>query len=310
MPRTAKPATPQPVVELNHEALNQAQAARDQLAVIDQTAQQNAVELAKFLGYDGPLQPELLEHGIAQQMRRTVDACLEMGKMLLLLKERVGHGHFEESLERLSLAPRAARKFMQSAYKFANRPLTAVLKDAIGSQTKLIELLVLDDEEVKGLVESDSVRGITVDEIASMSVSELRAALREAQEDVAAKDKLLESKNKKIDRLEAGKKFKPAADAIARTEEQQKQLDELVEATNGCEVRFMALANVVEAIEAGDSKAMRGRAAQAIQYMAQRLADIIDQHGIEVSLGEHIAQKPEWLGLTPTSATTDDAAKH
>ena len=299
MSRPTKPKTPQVEVDLNHEAIGAAVAARDELTVIDQKAEANTTELAKFLGYDGPLQPELLEHGIAQQMRRTVDACLEMGRMLLLLKERVGHGHFEERLEHLGLAPRAARKFMQSAYKFSNRPLTAGLKNALGSQTKLIELLVLDDDEIEELNEEGSTLGITVDEIGAMSASELRAALRDARDDVAAKDKLLGEKNKKIDKLLAAKKFKPSEGCIAQTAEQQAQLDELHQVTVRGEVCFMALADVVAAIEESDSKAMRGRAAQAVQYLVQRIADVIDQHGIEIDLSQHIAVRPEWLDALP-----------
>lgn len=295
MSRPSRPTTPQVHADLNHEAIGAAVKARDELTVIDQKAEANTTELAKFLGYDGPLQPELLEHGIAQQMRRTVDACLETGRMLLLLKERVGHGHFEERLEHLGLAPRAARKFMQSAYKFANRPLTAGLKNAIGSQTKLIELLVLDDEEIQELNEAGSTLGIGVDEIGAMSASELRAALREARDSEAAKDKLLDEKNKKIDKLLANKKFKPSEGSIAATAQQQAELDELHGTTARAEVCFMALATVVAQIEQSDSKAMRGRAAQAVQYLVQRIADVIDQHGIEIDLTQHIAVRPDWL---------------
>src|SRR6185369_14080450 len=101
MPRKPKPTTPQADVQLDQEALASAVQAHDALTVIDQTASANTVEMAKFLGYDGPLVPELLEHEIRLQMRRTVDACLETGKMLLVLKERVGHGAFGSCLERL-----------------------------------------------------------------------------------------------------------------------------------------------------------------------------------------------------------------
>lgn len=305
MPRQSKPTTPQVSVDLNHEAIGKAVKARDELTLIDQQAEANTTELAKFLGYDGPLQPELLAHGIAQQMRRTVDACLETGKMLLLLKERVGHGGFTEWLGHLGLEPRAAQRFMQAAYKFSNASTSTHLTKAIGSQSKLIELLVLDSDDIQELADGGSAAGLTIDSIASMSVSELRAALREAREDTAAKDKLLEEKNKKIDKLLAGKKFKPSEGSIAQTAQQQAQLDELHEATARAEVVFMALATVVADIETSDSKAMRGRAAQAVQYLVQRIADVVDEHGIEVDLSQHIAVRPDWLQpLAGEGATT------
>lgn len=298
--RKPRQAPQQVAVELNHEALGKAQAARDELVVLEQATQQNAAELALRLGYEGPLQPELLEHGIRQQMRRTADACLEMGRMLLLLKESVGHGEFVPRVEALGLPVRAAQKFMQLAFKLANAPKSALLLQAIGTQNKALELLVLDDEEIHELADGKSVRGLTLDKVACMGVMDLRAALRDAQENLEAKDKLIEQKNKKIDQLASAKKFKPAPDAIAQTEQHQAMLTELAEVTARAEVVLMQLATVVGAIEgATPSKAMRGRAAQAVQYMCQRLAELIDEHDIPVAISAELAVRPDWLDPLP-----------
>lgn len=306
--RKARPAPPQVDVELNHEALGKAQAARDELVVLERKAAQNATEMAQFLGYDGPLQPEVLEHAIRQQMRRTAEACLEMGRMLLLLKESLAHGEFEPRLEALGMSPRAARKFMQSAFKFANRPTSAVLTKAVGTQNKLLELLVLDDEEVAELADGKSVRGVALDKIACMSVMELREAFRESEERHEAKDKLIEQKNAKIDKLLTGKKFKPSPDAIAQTEAEQAQLTALDETTQRAGVVFVELANVVAAIMRPDgddsrppSKAMRGRAQQAVQFIVQRLVDVIDDYGIEIELAGPMDSPPEDMGQIRTA---------
>lgn len=300
MPRKALPAPKPTEVALDTDSLARAQGARDELMLLEQQAEQNAIALAAELGYDGPLHPELLEHGIRQQMRRTVDACLETGRMLLLLKERVGHGNFEERVEALGMAPRAAQRFMQAAYKFSKASPATHLRKAIGSEAKLIEMLVLDDEEIKELAEGGTVRGITVDEIDTMTRNELRAALREAREDTAAKDRLIEEKNKKIDKLATAKKFKPSADAVAQTEKQHAQLTELAEATAAAEVVLMRLAAVVSAIETDTpSKAMRGRSGQAVQYLCQRLVDLIEEHGIDVDISPQMAVRPDWIDPLP-----------
>ncbi|MBE7419860.1 MAG: hypothetical protein HS128_19310 [Ideonella sp.] len=294
MARPPKKPTPQHDVQLDTEALARASQARDELAVIDHTLHAQSVELAQRLGYDGPLQPELLELGVAQSMRRTAEACLETGKLLLLLKERVGHGAFLESLERLQFAPRAAQKYMQAALKLSNAPTSAHLK-LQASQSKLVELLVLDDDEIKGLAEGDSVRGITLDKVDTMTVRELRAALRESEENLAAKDQLIETKNAKIDKLLTAKKFKPSPESIAQTAEQQAQLEELAKATTVCHAEFNRLADVVGQIGAAtESRAMRGRAVQAVQYLVQVLIEVIEEHGIEIDLANPVSLPLGW----------------
>lgn len=58
---------------------------------------------------------------------------------------------------------------------------------AAGTQAKVLELAVLDDEDLQALESGDSVAGITVDDVERMSASQLRAALREARADADAK---------------------------------------------------------------------------------------------------------------------------
>lgn len=53
-------------------------------------------------------------------------------------------------------------------------------------QTKLLELTLLDDDEIDELKESGSVRGITLDAMDCMSVSEMRAALKNAKSEAQA----------------------------------------------------------------------------------------------------------------------------
>lgn len=175
---------------------------RTDLAALDQVAQDtearaaSTVALAQQLQYEGSLDPDVIEQGIADSMRRLTREIFETGRRLLLLKERCGHGNFLERLDRLGIATRGAQKLMAVALKFSNAPTLAHLE-----HSKLLELAVLDDNEVQQLVEDGSVRDVSLDAIDRMSVRELRAALRESKADTEAARKVAADKTAAIDNL-------------------------------------------------------------------------------------------------------------
>jgi hypothetical protein len=172
----------------------------NEIAVIDQAAQEHVVALAQQLGYQGALSVGALEDGIRFYQQRTAEACMELGKRLVLLKETTQHGEFKPRLESLGIEYGAAKRFMGVASKFSKGPTSALLK-AANSQSKLIELLVLDDTEVLELEEGGTVRGLTVDDVDRMGVRELRANLRESRADKVADDKRLAELHKANDKL-------------------------------------------------------------------------------------------------------------
>lgn len=161
--------------------------------------QENAKALALELRYDGPMHPDALEAGVRDSQQRISMELFSIGSRLLLLKEQCEHGEFMERLDRLDIAPRMAQKFMQVSLKFSNAPTSAHLQKL--GKSKILELLVLDDEEVQELEFAGSVRGISLDDIDRMAVSDLRKQLREAKQLAEAKDKLLANKNSQIDEL-------------------------------------------------------------------------------------------------------------
>lgn len=184
---------------------------RANLAIAE--ANDNAHALAEQLGYEGSLTVGALEDEIRFYQRRSVEAVLELGKRLLILKELTPHGEFAKRIDLLNIGERMAQKFMAATLKFSKANSNSLLQ-AAGTQTKMLELLVLDDGEIDALQRGESVRGLTLDEIETMSVSELKSALREAKEDIEAKERILSEKNAKIDDLVAKteKKRKRAAD--------------------------------------------------------------------------------------------------
>lgn len=165
----------------------------------------NVRAVAAQLGYQLPADctdPDLIMRDIAANMRRSVEACLEVGRGLRVLKEACGHGEFLPRIDALGIEVRVAQKFMATASKFSNTASTPLLK-AIGNQTKLFEMLVLDDEQIEELELTGQTGELRLDDIATMSVKELRAALRETRETSDAQSRLMADKNAKIDELAA-----------------------------------------------------------------------------------------------------------
>ena len=160
--------------------------------------------VAQQLGYHLPADatdPDLIQRDIAANMRRSVEACLEVGRGLRVLKEACEHGQFAARLDVLGIDKYVASRFIQSAAKFSKLPSNATLK-AIGNQTKLFEMLVLDDEQIEELELTGQTGELSLDDVATMSVKELRAALRETRAEHDATRAVMSKKQARIDQLE------------------------------------------------------------------------------------------------------------
>jgi len=200
------PAATAIVLPLNEAAIAEDQQAANQLAVLHDQDCENTRALAKQLSYTGPLDPDALEQICFGQALAVERITFEFGASLLLLRESCLHGNWEERMKRIGIEPRTARKYMQVALKFSNRPTSADL--LMLGKSKLLELVVLDDSEVTAFANGETVRGIRFDDAERLSVKELRAALKEAEAerkaaeqvaaDSAAKNLRLEQKLKRI----------------------------------------------------------------------------------------------------------------
>lgn len=94
-----------------------------------------------------------------------LEGVLEIGRGLYVLKELCGHGQFLARLDVLGIEPRLGQRFMLAAFKFSNATSTPLLKGA-RNQTKLFELLVLDDEQLAELVFNGQFGELTLDDVA------------------------------------------------------------------------------------------------------------------------------------------------
>lgn len=181
-------------VVLNDQAVARIESAQEVLAVMDQEAQARVRAVALSVGYEGTLTVGALEDEIRFYQRRTVEAILETGKRLMVLKEMTPHGEFERRVEMLGFTTRTARRFMQAAAKTANSANLAALSTQVKNASAFLELVTHDDDELETLAE--------MDDIDRMSASELRQALRQAKEDNRFLAEKRDKESQRADKLE------------------------------------------------------------------------------------------------------------
>jgi len=288
-------------IELPAQVLQTAQANAEKANELEQHSAEVALHYDDGLPYD---RSRLLAE-CRFFMAKSGEAFCEAGKRLIVLKENEPHGEFLGLLGQLGIEKRLAQRAMQSAVKFLSPAVSAkaAAPTLLGlGQTKLIELLSETDEAIEQLADGGTVAGKTLDQIDAMTARELRAALRKTRDDVGAKDRLLEDKNKKIDKLTTEAEFRLAGPTEA-------QLKELASTTNACEVDLIRLAQVVGDMASSNSAPLRQRATQAVQYLVAHLADLIEENHIEVSLAEGLNVRPEWLRTLPAEPDAAAAAE-
>jgi len=194
-----EPATPT-AAELLPAVATRIEATQDQLSTVLAEQQTRVRAVAQQLKYEGSLNPDALENGARDAIRRINLAVFELGGYLLMLREACGHGSFLPTLERLELEPRVAQQYMQITNRFAVAKTSSHLA-ALG-KSKLMEMLVLDQEQLEEFALTGQTGELKLDDVATMSVRELRAKLREARQEKTAVEKVLETKNKQIDKLQ------------------------------------------------------------------------------------------------------------
>ncbi len=266
----------------------------------------NTIRVAEAYGYQGELTIGALEDRIRFYQRRTVEDILELGKCLLIMKEMCPHGEFSQRVELLGFNKRTAQKFMQATLKIKSE-FNSLLK-AVDSQTKLLELVTLDDDDLEALNNGESVADITLDDIERMSTTELKKALKEARADNTAKEELLAGKDRKINELDSKL-------TVRKQPDQFKQVQIEVEAHINNELA-QASASVLTAISQFNAKVelltsqagenflphLKDKIQQDISVVYNRIAQV----GFEIGVDLEIMMKPDWLGEDSQPANIPD----
>lgn len=247
----------------------------------------NVVRLAEDYQYQGELTVGALEDRIRFYQGRTVEAVLEMGKCLLILKEMCSHGDFTKRIELLGFSPRMAQKFMQATLKVKSEFNSLIAK--VDSQTKLLELITLDDDQLEALNSGESVGGITLDDIDTMSVSELKKALKQARAENEAKDEVLATKNRKIDELDAKLSVRKHIDnaKVVQQEVESHINDELGTSTKTVMTAISQFGAVIETLSEqaseNDLPHLNQKIVQEVSFLYSRLAELGLSLGVDLS---------------------------
>lgn len=182
----------------------------------NQTAMHSLMVMEQWGNGEAYNEDRWIERG-RQAMRQTVEGMFELGRVLIVLKEHMTWEKFADVCEVFGMSVRAAQQLTQATRRFATPQMQKAQSKLMElGKSKLLELLVEEDETLTELADGGEVNGMTLDDVDRMTVRELRAALRESRETAEAKDKIIADKNKKVDELaeklakkQTGKEPKP-----------------------------------------------------------------------------------------------------
>ena len=228
MARNTTPAPASKEAPFIEEAARSDIAAANQLAVATLEQNERVSALAVQLNYQGSTDPAVLENSARDAIKRIGMAIFELGGYLLLLKERAGHGKFMPVLERLGINQHSANKYMAVTQRFANSSTSTNL-EKLGF-SKMTELLPLDDGQVEELTELGQTGELALDDVARMSVKELRAAVRKERREKERHQSVAQETATELAELKTTFKREQPADELVRLKTEATRLGSEIEA--------------------------------------------------------------------------------
>ncbi len=290
--------------------------ARNALAVVEA----NAAALAQELDYQGALTVGTLEDEIRFYQRRTVEAILETGKRLLVLREILPKGNsqtgknaeFETRLELLGFSKSTAYRFMQAAAKTAKSANLALLSTQVKNSSAFLELVTHDDDVLENLQE--------MDDIDRLSASQLRERLRQSEQDVKFAQEKRQKAEERADKAEkklAGKRpvVVPLDERITPFQQEIGERQDLIEkgiaahheAAIALEKWWTEEVTQAEGYDPEEPAPLpRSVALVALNLQASlvRLAEMVGaaQHAFEERFGDDLAEARQYLMQMPEAA--------
>jgi hypothetical protein len=176
-----------------------------ELVQIDADYNRNMQLLVADFGEGLHWDPDHYTAAIAAEMRRGCEAFLRAGRLLVVARGCASHGEWSGMLSTLGLEQSQARRMMEAAKRVAalpNRATSHDLLQAAGSPSKLIELLSLPEDQFAQLAEEGETGELSLDDVATMTVRDLREAVREARADLDAKDARAQDRERQIENLQ------------------------------------------------------------------------------------------------------------
>lgn len=289
--RKQSPTTAPVDAEMAHEVLDQDNAALTLLG-------KRSREVAERFGDGLPYERERAISTAAFFMGQASEAALSAGKQLIQIKENESFGDFAAIVEgRLGMEMRTVQRMMTLAVKYLSPALSAnaTTLSHLG-RSKLLDLMAQDDDDLVELAEGGTVAGLTLDDMHSMSVRELRHALTEARQTLEARAKLLDKANAKADRLKEklARPYVPLDEDVAKTAEENALLSGMAEACTRAQGALQDMLMIASGLDnSAASPAVRSACHTNVEYLAQRLAHLIEAHGVPVQFEAEVV--PSWV---------------
>ena len=270
----------------------------DTLTVAANNAALNSVRVMEQWGNgEAYNEDRWIERG-RQAMRQTVEGMFELGRVLIVLKEHMTWEKFADVCEVFGMSARAAQQLTQATRRFATPQMQKAQSKLMElGKSKLLELLVEEDEAIVDLADGGDINGHTLDDVERMTVRELRAALRESRETAEAKDKIIADKNKKVDEL-AEKLAKKQTGKEPSPEDVGSELSmRLVSMTVGIRSDISRLPELFEAMQAHGLAHSFNHEPQMVGCLNQIIMDLEglrDRYALPNEVPDD-DETPEWL---------------
>ncbi len=192
---------------------------------------------------DSPYNKDVYVYECRFLMKKTAEAMIEMGKRLLVLKEKEGHGNFTKIVEEeIGLPIRTASRFMNTAIRVGKFP--KIDFGQFGRLGNVYTLLEAPEAELKEREEKGVLAGYGVDELQAMSVKDMRDLIKKlkTETDKVVKEEVkgLEAEKKALikenERLAA---FDPEGRDIGWSEDQMSAVKLSLDVFNDTARRFV-----------------------------------------------------------------------
>ena len=305
MARNTTPAPASKEAPFIEEAARSDIAAANQLAVATLEQNERVSALALQLNYQGSTDPAVLVNSARDAIRRIGMAVFELGAYLSLLKEGCAHGDFISALEDVGISHPSAKKYMAITRRFANGS-TSIHLEKLGF-SKMAELLPLDDDQVDDLVDEGQTGELSLDDVARMSVKELRSAVRkeraEASKQKSQVERLTAVNTELHEEVRLVKHLKPD-EALAKI---KAEAGEVVDASLGM-VRGRLRQALVALNDAADHPSKLTFMAGLVAQVQAEITALRDEFNLPDAVSDDTPEWERWAQANPASTTGTAAA--
>ena len=234
-----------------------------------------------------------------QAAQKTLEGMFELGRALIVLKEHNDRGQFMALVQKeFGLHQREAQRLMNATYRFSSPQMQkaqAKLMDL--GKTKLLELLVEEDDTLVALADGGELNGHTLDDFDRMTRNELRDAIRTAHEDTEAARKVSADKDAKINALTERLEKQKGRQAQAKPADVAEDLKlQLASTTVGIESQISRFRELFAALAANAEASGQDHAPMMVGSLNQIIRDceaLREQFALPQEAPTNA--RPEWL---------------